>query len=123
MKEQKTTNFSLDLLIEVAQQDEGFIREMISLFLKTASITLEEINLNFKKGDFVQCGEKAHKLKSSVQIIGDEELHQLVKKIEKEAKTGDSNSELKLLIPKLNTKMEQLIHFLTNRLDDTTEFS
>lgn len=123
MRKPSNDDFNLAVLIEIAQKDDAFIREMIALFLKTARETIDLINLHYKNGDFSQCSDKAHKLKSSIQIIGDEELNQLVKKIENSSRLENPKPELKHLIPPLNTKMAELIYFLENRLKDPSKFS
>ena len=123
MKNSMPTEFSLDVLIEVAQGDDVFIREMIVLFLKKAPEMLDIINTSFNEKDFLQCSNEAHKLKSSVQIIGSKDLQKIIKTIENTAKIEAVGSDLTLYIDALNVKMDQLFSFLNNRLEDPTKFS
>ena len=123
MKNSNPTEFSLDLLVEVAQGDDVFIRDMIALFLKKAPEMLNSIQTAFNEKDFAQCSSEAHKLKSSIQIIGSKSLQKIVKMIEKEAKKEQVSPELALNIDELNVKMEELFSFLNNRLTDPTKFS
>lgn len=123
MKSSIPTEFSLDVLFEVAQGDDVFIREMIALFLKKAPEMLHTINTSFEKKEFIECSNEAHKLKSSVQIIGSKDLQAIIKKIENNAKVEPIDSSLSNDIEALNAKMNLLFTFLTTRLEDPTKFS
>lgn len=124
MKENTEANeFSLDLLVEVAQGDDVFIREMVVLFLKKAPEMLQMINSSYKEKDFAQCSNEAHKLKSSVQIIGSKELQNIIKTIENNAKMEIVPADLSIYLDALNSKMGQLFVFLNKRLEDPKKFS
>lgn len=123
MKNSMENEFSLDLLVEVAQGDDVFIREMIVLFLKKAPEMLRFLNEAVEENDLIQCSSQAHKLKSSVQIIGNKELQRILKRIENYAKMELPKSDLSIYIDALNEKMAQLFTFLNDRLEDPSKFS
>lgn len=118
MKKNSTDQFSLDRLIAATQGDNVFIREMISLFLEKAPITLKEINDSYEAGDFTNLEAKAHKLKSSIQIIGSDLLHQLVVDIEDKAKSIKDKPAIANQILTLNDQMNLLFVFLKNKLKE-----
>ncbi len=112
-----------DLLIKLAGGDDDFIREMLNLFLEKAPSSLEVLNTSFKNNDLAAVANQAHKLKSSIQIIADSELHLLIKKIEEDANTNRSKSELTQSIVQLNTQMVTLFNSIKTRLSNTNKFT
>lgn len=118
MKKNSSEQYSLDRLIKITQGDDAFIREMITLFLEKAPATLGEINNSFESGDFKGLQSKAHKLKSSIQIIGNDQLHGLVVDIENKAKTATTNSALSSQMLALNEQMKSLFDFLQIKLKE-----
>jgi len=118
MRKNSTEHFSLNRLIKLANGDRAFIRDMISLFLEKAPITLDEINNSFKAGDLKNLEAKVHKLKSSIQIIGNDYLHQLVIDIEDKAKSVVNTTAIANQILSLNDQMNLLFAFLKNKLKE-----
>lgn len=118
MKKKLSDQFSLDSLIKIANGDQVFIREMISLFLEKAPITLREINESYEAGDYTKLEAKAHKLKSSIQIIANDPLHQLVVDIEDKAKSTKNKAAFASQIRKLNEQINLLFAFLKNKLNE-----
>jgi HPt (histidine-containing phosphotransfer) domain-containing protein len=118
MKKNSSNQFSLDRLIKITQGDDAFIREMITLFLEKAPTTLGEINKSFELGDLKGIESKAHKLKSSIQIIGNDPLHSLLVDIENKAKTEISISAISTQLDALNEQMKRLVDFLQIKLKE-----
>ena len=123
MKTHNNKDEDLKLLIELAQGDEEFIREMLGIFIKVAPQTMSSINEGLKNKDLSSVSDAAHKLKSSIQIVGDQDLHKLIKEIEQKAKNEDSFSSLSTLIENLNKRMDKLINSLRDRSIDPTKFT
>lgn len=86
---------NLDYLNEISEGDQDFIREMISLFIVNTPISLEEIRHSFEKNDFVKLKSEIHKLKSSFNLLGIEQVSQCIISIEKELERGGNNEKLK----------------------------
>jgi len=118
-----SNDIKFDLLIKLAGGDDDFIREMLHLFLEKAPAGLENLNSSVANNDLSAVANQAHKLKSSIQIIADNELHLLIKKIEEEAKANRSNSEMAEYITKLNTQMITLFDSIKKRLADPDKFT
>ena len=117
-----SNDFKFDQLIKLAGGDEAFIREMLNLFLDKAPLSLEILNTSIKNNDLISVANHAHKLKSSIQIIADSELHLLIKKIEQEAR-DNSKSELIQNIKRLNKQMTSLFEAIKSRLNKTDKFT
>jgi len=110
-------------LVEMAGNDETFIREMLVLFCKNTESLMLELNASFKQDDFVQVSSLAHKLKSSIQIIADKELHSLVKEIELEAKSATDQQEINEMIDQLKSSISGLIKAIEKRLENPKKFT
>lgn len=114
----KKEDNGLDVLRKLCNGDIEFMKEMIQVFLRTSPDSLNNIKEGIEKGDLDLIGDYAHKLKSSIQIIGDSQLHALVKKIEQEAKSGDPNNCLKESISELEKALSTLYSYLNNKIDN-----
>jgi HPt (histidine-containing phosphotransfer) domain-containing protein len=118
-----SNDIKFELLIKLAGGDDDFIREMLSLFLEKAPSSLEILEASIKNNDLTSVANQAHKLKSSIQIIADNELHLLIKKIEEDANKNGSKSELTKNIGQLNTQMITLFDAIKTRLSKTDKFT
>lgn len=63
--------------------EESFVREMVSLFLKQVPLEIEKLNAS--SDDSLTVKQIAHKLKSSVSMVGAEQMLDDVKALETEA--------------------------------------
>lgn len=72
MSELKYTNLSY--LKEVSGEDPEFMKEMINIFISQIPEFIENMENHFKEGNYIDLGKEAHKAKSSVIIMGMEEL-------------------------------------------------
>jgi HPt (histidine-containing phosphotransfer) domain-containing protein len=70
----------------VSGGDTETIRELVSIFSEQASEFSKEMRTLLEKGDFYNLGLLAHKAKSSVAIMGMEDLAVMLKKFELDAK-------------------------------------
>ena len=110
-------------LVEIAGGDEAFIREMLILFCNNSKALMKELNASYQKDDFIQVSSLAHKLKSSIQIVADKELHALVRKIETEARSTKDKHEINEMIHQLNDSMTNLIKAIEKRLENPKKFT
>ncbi len=110
-------------LLEIAGGDEEFIREMLILFCKNSVSLMKELDSSFQQGDYEQVSSLAHKLKSSIQIVADKDLHALIKKIELESKSTTEQKEMKKMIDLLGHSMTGLIKAIEKRLENPNKFN
>jgi HPt (histidine-containing phosphotransfer) domain-containing protein len=61
---------NLEYLREAAEGDKQIIREMIEMFLSHIPEFNQNLNDLFRKGQYSALGSEAHKIKSSIQILG-----------------------------------------------------
>jgi HPt (histidine-containing phosphotransfer) domain-containing protein len=77
---------NLEYLHRMSSGDESFVKEMIKLFLKQVPQELEKLSLVANDSQAVR--QIAHKLKSSVSMVGAEDLLVQVKELEQKATNG-----------------------------------
>lgn len=77
-----------EYLISVSGGDPDISREIISMFKEQSVEIHNEMALNFSKKNYAYLGQLAHKAKSSVAIMGMDELATMLKSFELQAKEG-----------------------------------
>jgi HPt (histidine-containing phosphotransfer) domain-containing protein len=120
MKKNSASNYSVDKLMHLADGDKAFVLEMITLFLLKASESQQVIVESLHNKEYKKLADQAHKLKSSIQIVANSKLHQLVKDIEKQA-LDENVSALNKSIEELELQMKGLIIYLRNVANDLTK--
>ena len=105
---QKYTN--INYLKQVSGGDTGIMRKAISKFLETTPDMIHQLDTQLKTQDFDQLAKTAHKLKSSVGLMGMDELQQTMQNIEFVAKSKERLDVLPVLV---NRTRKMLIHSLT----------
>ena len=105
---QKYTN--INYLKQVSGGDTGIMRKAISKFLETTPDMIHQLDSQLKTQDFDQLAKTAHKLKSSVGLMGMDELQQTMQNIEFVAKSKERLDVLPVLV---NRTRKMLIHSLT----------
>lgn len=101
---------NLEYLHRMSSGDESFVKEMIKLFLKQVPQELEKLTTVASDSQTVK--QIAHKLKSSVSMVGAEELLVQVKELEQKANNGIDSATVisyqKELLHKLDSIHKEL---------------
>jgi CheY-like chemotaxis protein len=79
--------YNLSKLEDIAKGNEAFIQKMIKLFIDQTPISIAEIKEAFTNDDTIKVGKIAHRIKPSIDNLGIEILHQVIRDIEKNATT------------------------------------
>jgi hypothetical protein len=82
-------HINLDYL-NSSSKDSGFAKKMIELFLETMPPVMTDMNIAVIEKNLENLGKLAHRAKSSVLIVGLENLSGMFREIESEAKVGNS---------------------------------
>ncbi len=72
----------LTYLKEITGGESSIVREMIEMFLEQVEEFNENLDKHLKDKNYVDLGKEAHKAKSSVLIVGMEELGKNLKKLQ-----------------------------------------
>ena len=89
-------------------------KELISIFRQQAEEFHELMNTYYQNGNYEELGLLAHKAKSSVAIMGMEELASLLKEMEINASKGINSEEYSDVIRKFQTETAEAIKELDN---------
>lgn len=92
--------------------DKDFIRQMIELFFKQVAEELNNIRQQAIKMDLQEVMKTAHKLKSSVSLLGAERMALLLKQIEQLAAVEEGNDTILQLHTELNVLNEEAVREL-----------
>lgn len=106
----KGKTIDLNSLRQLSGDDEEFIAEILRMFRQTSTQQVEEMKASLQKDAFDILGASAHRFKSSVSILGNSNLYELVTKIEHGAKYGDAKEDLYQKI--------EVLHYLVTLADE-----
>jgi two-component system, sensor histidine kinase len=101
--------FDLSKLIGLSRGDESFVETTIKLFIQETTESLEQINNASLTSDFKKIGSVAHKLKSSVDVMGIHSLKNTILQIESLTAFNRSSNELDVLIQELTFILKEVI--------------
>lgn len=73
---------NLDVLKEISEGSNDLMRDLIFLFISQIPVFSEQLDYYYKNEDFTSLGKLAHKIKSSVSMMGISELSSDMKKLE-----------------------------------------
>jgi HPt (histidine-containing phosphotransfer) domain-containing protein len=94
------TYLNLDYLESMAGGDPDIIQEMKDIFIAQVPEFIENLNTYLKEGQFIELGKEAHKAKSSVMIMGMEELGKDLKTLQLATIAGTNEDTYPLIIKK-----------------------
>jgi len=89
-------------------EDKDVIIEFVQLFVDTSVQTLAEMQNALSENDFINVGSLAHKLKSSIDLMGIECLKSDIRTIERFGKEKINTNELPGLIDRLSSVIKQV---------------
>lgn len=107
----------LTYLNSVSGGDNGFVLHMLDLFLSSVppeALVLEKV---ISEHDLYAIGRSAHRMKATIQMIGEQELASVVMKIEKIGKTGEGADALPILLESL----KQLLQIAVVKVEHTKQ--
>jgi len=98
-----------DYLDSVSGGDADISREIISMFKEQSAEIHAEMLLNFSKKNYKYLGQLAHKAKSSVAIMGMNELATMLKTFELQAKDGSGSEFYESYIGRFLSETESAV--------------
>ncbi|MCG3166943.1 MAG: Sensor histidine kinase RcsC [Bacteroidia bacterium] len=113
-KEARVVN--TESLRELTGDDDAFMAEMIEIYLRNTPSMLKELKSSFKKQDFETLKRMAHKLKSSLGMMGMNESLTIADSIEHFDESNVDQSILKLQIERLSDLISASLNELKKEL-------
>ncbi len=108
--------YNLDKLKKMVDNDANMIKKMVQMFVDKTPETLQEINQLYQKNELIEVGKLAHKLKSSINLMGIDTLYDNVRLIEKYASQNQQDHDLPQLIKELTAICSNAVNQLQKEL-------
>jgi len=99
----------MDYLNEMSDGSQDLVRDLIAMFIKQVPVFSEQMDNLYQCGDYVSLGKLAHKIKSSVAMMGINELTTDMKTLEFIAKEGRETEQYPVVISKFKTISSEAI--------------
>jgi HPt (histidine-containing phosphotransfer) domain-containing protein len=100
---------NLDYLTDIMSGKKDLIRETIEIFVKQAAEDLPIINEAVDKSDFLTVKRFAHRMKSTITMMGINSLTQVLDEMETLGKEQSNMDRIKDLNKKLNSTYSQAL--------------
>ncbi len=98
----------LAYLNSIAAGDQNFIQEILKMFIEHTLPDMEILKRNGQNRDMAKCSTIAHKMKSSVAMLGNQDATELVSYIEISAKTGENPDQVIAKIDEFDKVLETM---------------
>ena len=107
--------FNLSILEEM--EDNDFVVQIISLYLKDSAPNILAIKQAAEDSDFKSVEQKVHKLKGSTGMLQSEPLMTTINNLHEAAKAENSKGNIKELVDQMLVEYEALQHALNNYIE------
>jgi CheY-like chemotaxis protein len=101
--------YDLSMIETISGGDEGFLKKMMQIFIDTMPQSMQEIQKELQQQEWEKVGKVAHKMKSTIDSMGIEQLKQDIRTIEQNGKKKEGLDMMKGLIDKVIGVLEQCI--------------
>ena len=105
----------LTYLQEITGGDPDVMEEMIDLFIRDIPIQLHNVRDFYNNGDLHSVGTEAHKLKPTLQYIGNTDMYELIKQIEHYGKKEVETEKIPDLLAQLFEQLDDTIAHLKEK--------
>ena len=106
----------MEYLEEISEGNQDLACDLIEMFIKQIPIFAEQLDTLYSKGDYILLGKLAHKIKSSVAMMGISELATDMKTLEYIAKEGKDVEKYPIYISKFKTISSEAVNELNDIL-------
>jgi HPt (histidine-containing phosphotransfer) domain-containing protein len=100
---------NMEYLNSVSEGDPEIIREILHLFKEQAIEIYNEMMVHYSENNYTSLGFLAHKAKSSVAILGMDDLALLLKTFEIQAKDGIENERYESYISRFKVETDSAV--------------
>ncbi|TGD81599.1 PAS domain S-box protein [Hymenobacter wooponensis] len=106
--------YDLTALRRHTNADEGFVRRLVNIFIQTTPPIVAELEASLSKADRVQIAATAHHLKSSVDGLGVQRLHGVLRDLERATAPSDApdSAQLGVWVAQVRHTLDEVIRQL-----------
>jgi HPt (histidine-containing phosphotransfer) domain-containing protein len=105
-------HYNLAKVYDISSNDEGFVQEILVLFLKEVPTEIQNIKEGIKEKDFKKTYAAAHKIKPTLDLLGMdlayEELMLIMNWTKKEGKKKEIKENFKLLKEQIELSSKEI---------------
>ena len=105
----------LSYLKNVSNNNEQFIKEIVSAFLESMPSTVLDITAQLAKKDWDQLAKVVHKIKPTITLMGIHDLKDKIILLEKETRNGQDENTIQTLANEVNKFLTQAIDSLRSQ--------
>jgi len=99
----------LTYLKEISGGDNSFIKEMLELYVNTTATEAVLFNELLAKQDYEGIGHLAHKMKAPIQMLGANELFNIMRSLEQYGKESSHIADMPGFISRITTLVDESI--------------
>ena len=101
--------YDLTMIHGLSGGDEGFIRQMVELFIDTMPTSTQELQTALDQQQWDTLGKLAHKLKSTTGSMGMDSIKEEVKAVEQNCKKSENLEQTPVLVNKMILVINQTV--------------
>ena len=102
-------------LQEITGDEPEIMKEMLDLFIRDIPTQLQNVRDFYNEGNLTSVGTEAHKLKPTLQYIGSNEMHEMIKQIEYSGKHQVDTDQIPEFLEKLFVLLEDALKELKEK--------
>ena len=108
---------NIEKLNKLANNDENFVKEMITMFLKTTQQGMLEIHQNLNENNWEEVANQSHKIISPCKHIGADKLSAYLKTIEDIARNGNNKDILTDIFADALEESDKIFQYIKKHMD------
>ncbi len=110
-------NIDLTYLNEISGGDNSFIKEMLNLFIITTAVEVIEFDQLLATANYEAIGQLAHKMKAPIQMLGANNLFEILRTIEQNGKNRTNIETFPNTINEVKVKTGELTNNIRTLLE------
>ncbi|TAE50545.1 MAG: Hpt domain-containing protein [Bacteroidetes bacterium] len=112
-----TMQIDLSQLRTLTGDDNEFMIEILELILEQSPVVVEDMKRMLSQGDYPALGATAHKYKSSINILGNPDLNQLMRVIENTARDSEQKDILPDAVREFESYASEMLDLIRTEVD------
>jgi len=113
---ESTKNYSREKLSQMMDGNQNEVNELMTIFIKMAPIMLEDMLNHMKNDNWPECGNIAHKLKSSTSLWDIHILDEDILFVEEHGLKSEHTNEISEKINRINQILKTVIEQMTEEI-------
>ncbi|MFA6260038.1 MAG: Hpt domain-containing protein [Bacteroidia bacterium] len=107
----------LTYLESVSGGDSAFIKEILQMFITHTLPDSVILKQHIEESDWTKVSSTAHKMKSSISMLGDQELMDRILKLEQASRTLTDLEQIPEMFATLEVQLERMGRMVTNYIN------